>query len=63
MTPPTGSYKTDPHYLSRLDTTPSDLRVLKTLLRSVFKIHKDPHARSMLPNTASLNPEIPFSYM
>jgi len=41
MTPPTGSYKTD---LSRLDTTPSDLRVLKTLLRSVFKIHEDPRA-------------------
>jgi len=47
MTPPTGSYKTDPHYLSQLDTTPSDLRVLKTSLHSVFKIHEDPHARSL----------------
>jgi len=26
---------------------PSDLRVLKTSLRSVFKIHKDPHTRSL----------------
>jgi len=59
MTPPTGSYKTDPYYLSRLDTTPSDLHVLKTSLRLVFKIHDDPHARSltytyMVENSARL---------
>jgi len=47
MTPPTGSYKTDPHYLSRLDTTPSYLCVLKTERSEVFKIHKDPHATSL----------------
>ena len=31
----------------RLETTPLELRVLKTSLRSVFKIHKDPYATSL----------------
>ena len=34
-------------YRRRLETTPSDLRILKTSLRSVFKIHEDPRARSL----------------
>jgi len=37
MTPPTGSYKTDPHYL---DTTPSDLRVLKPRFAQLLKSTK-----------------------
>ena len=46
MTPPIQPYKTPPLYLSWLETTLADFHFTNLGFASVFKIRKDPNARS-----------------